>query len=78
MLQNLSCQVVKIKKGMKIAHVEAGNVVPFMMAPQLDENVPRTVPGNPPKSDLLRNHPKEDGNRLWKHFASLNLNGIES
>ena len=27
-LQNLSCRVLKIKKGMKIAHVEASNVVP--------------------------------------------------
>ena len=71
----LSC---KIKKGMKIAHVEASNVVPSMVAPQLDENIPREVAGNAPKSNLLRNLPKEDGNRLQKLFESLNLDGIES
>ena len=32
-LSNLSCRVVKIKKGMKIAHVEASNVVPPIVAP---------------------------------------------
>ena len=53
-------------------------MVPSMVAPQPDENVPRKVAGNPPKSDLLRNLPKGDGNRLWKLFESLNLNGIES
>ena len=32
-LQNLSCQVVKIKKARKIAHVVASNVVPPIVAP---------------------------------------------
>ena len=31
-LQNLSCRVLKIRKGMKIAHVEASNVDPSLMA----------------------------------------------
>ena len=38
-LQNLSCQAVKVKKGTKIAHVMAGNVVPPTVAPQLDKNI---------------------------------------
>ena len=53
-LQNLSCWVVKIKKGTKIAHVVASNVVPPIVAPQPDENVPRKVAGNPQKVTYLR------------------------
>ena len=78
MLQNLSCHVVKIKKGTKIAHVVAGNVVPPIVAPQPDETIPWKVSENPPKSNILRNPPKENGNRLQKLFDSLNLDGIES
>ena len=49
-----------------------------IMSPQPDENIPRKVAGKTPKSDLLRNPPKENSNRLQKLFESLNLNGIES
>ena len=63
---------------MKISHVEAGNVVPPIVTPQPDENIPGKVAGNPPKSDLLRNLPKEDGSRLLKLFGSLKIDGIKS
>ena len=53
-LQNLSCQAVKLKKGTKIAHIMAGNVVPPMLAPKLDENVPKGVAGNTPKATYMR------------------------
>ena len=39
---------------MKIAHVEAGNVVPPTVAPEPDKNIPRKAAGNAPKSDLLK------------------------
>ena len=48
-LQHLSCRVLKIKKGTKIAHVEASNVVPPLTVPKLDENMPEKVAGNPSK-----------------------------
>ena len=47
-LGNLSCRVLKIKKGTKIAHVEASNGVPSLTAPQLNENIPKKVAGNAP------------------------------
>ena len=37
-------QAVKLKKGTKVAHVMAGNVLPPMSAPKLDENVPKGGP----------------------------------
>ena len=77
-LHNLSCRVLKIRKGTKIAHVEASNVVPSLMASWLSKNVPEKVAGKSPKSDLLKNIPKGNDRRLKKHFESLNLRGIES
>ena len=63
---------------MKIAHVEAGNVVPPIVVPQLNENIPKKFAGNAPKGELFENLLKENRDRLQKHFESLNLNGIES
>ena len=48
---------------MKIAHVEASNVVPSLMASQVSENIPEKIAGN---------------SRLEKLFESFNLDGIES
>ena len=62
---------------MKIAHVEASNVVPSLIASWLSENIPKKVAGKPPKSDLLKNLPKGDDSRLRNLFESLNLKGIE-
>ena len=58
--------------------MEASNVVPSSMTSQLSKNVPETVAGNPPKSDLLENLPEENGSKLEKLFENLNLQGIES
>ena len=63
---------------MKIAHVEASNVVCPLMFPQLDEKIPEKVAGNPLKSDLLETLPGRNGSRLEKLFESLTLSGIES
>ena len=57
-LQNLFCRVLRIKKGTKIAHVEASNVVPPLTIPQLNENMPKEVAGNAPKGDLLESLPE--------------------
>ena len=51
---------------MKIAHVEASNVVPSLMAPQSSENIPKKVVGKPPKGNVLENLPKEKNSRLDK------------
>ena len=61
---------------MKIAHVEASNVVPPLMTSWLSENVPEKVEGKSPKSDILENLPEGNGSRLEKPLESLNLNGI--
>ena len=73
-LRNLSGRVLKIMKGLKIAHVEASTVV----VPQLNENVPKKVAGNDPKGNLLGNLLEENRGRLEKLFESLNLDNIES
>ena len=53
-LQNLSCKVLKISKGMKIAHVEASNVVPSLMASWSSDNIPEEVVRKPPKMTYSR------------------------
>ena len=63
---------------MKVAHVEASNVVPSLMASWLSKNVTKKVTGKPPKSDLLQNLPEGNDSSLEKLFESLNLKGIQS
>ena len=63
---------------MKIAHVEASNVIPSLVSSEVSENVPKKVAGNSLKSDLLENLPEENGGRLKKILESLNLQSIES
>ena len=46
---------------MKIAHVEASNVVSSLVSSQESENVLEKDVGNSLKSDLLENLPKENG-----------------
>ena len=77
-LQNLSCRVLKIKKRIKIAHVEASNVVPSLMTTQLYKNMPMKVAGKSLKGNLLKNLPGEKNSRLEKLFESLNHEGIDS
>ena len=76
-LQNLSCRVLKRRKGTKITHVEASNEVPSLMTSWLPENVPKKVARESPKRDLLEDLPKGNSVRLEKLFESLNLQGIE-
>ena len=54
---------------MKIAHVEASNVVPTMVKQRLSENILKKEAGNALKSTLLESIPKakEIGlKRFWK------------
>ena len=55
----------------------AGNVVSSRLALNLDENVPKGAAGNIPQSNLPRNPPENDGNRLKEPFKNLDLSGIE-
>ena len=63
---------------MKIAHVEASNVVPSSMTSQLSKNAPEKVARESLIRDLLENLPEGNSVRLEKHFESLNLQAIES
>ena len=63
---------------MKIAHVEASNIVPPLIGSQVPKNVPKKVVGKAPENNLLRNLPEEEEGRVKKIFESLNLQGIES
>ena len=38
-LKNLSCRTLKVKRGMKIAHIEANNIVPMMVSQGIPKNV---------------------------------------
>ena len=78
MIQNVSCRTLKIKKGMKIAHVEASDKVPPLISSQVPKNAPKKVVGNALENNLLGNLPKEEEGRVKKIFESLNLKGIES
>ena len=44
-IRNLSCRTLKIKKGAKIAHVEASNKVPPLISSQMSENILKQVCG---------------------------------
>ena len=63
---------------MKIAHVEASNIVPTMVNQGLPENVLEKEARNAPKSTLLENVPKAKEERIGKILESLSLQGIES
>ena len=77
-LRNLSCRTLKVRKGMKIAHVEASNIIPTMVKQGLSENVLEKEAGNVPKTTLLENVPEAKEERIEKILGSLDLHGIES
>ena len=77
-LRNLSYRTLKVRKGMKIVHVEASNIVPTMVKQRLSENMLEKEAGNVPKSTLLERVPKAKEERIEKILGSLDLQGIES
>ena len=77
-LRNLSCRTLNVRKGTKIAHVEASNIVPTKVKQGLSENILEKEAANVPKSTLLENVPQAKENRIEKILGSLDLQGIES
>ena len=55
MIWNLSCRTLKMKKGMKIAHMEASNIVPPLISSQVPKNIPKKVVENAPENNLHGN-----------------------
>ena len=78
LLRNLSCRTLKVRKGMKIAHVEASNIVPTLVKQRLSKNMHKKEAGNVPKSTLLKSVPGAKEERIEKILGSLDLQGIES
>ena len=77
-LRNLSCRTLKVRKGEKIAHVEASNIVLMMVNQGVSKNMLEKEAGNAPKSTLLENVPNVKEERIDKILESLSLQGIES
>ena len=77
-LRNLSCRTLKVKKGMKIAYVEASSIIPTMVSQGMSESVLEMEAGNAPKSTFLQNIPNAKEERIENILESLNLQGIES
>ena len=69
-LRNLSCGTLKVKMGMKIAHVEASNIVPTMVNQGMPKNMPEREAGNAPTSTLLENVPDAKEERIRKIMES--------
>ena len=63
---------------MKIAHVEARNIVPTMVNQGLPKNMLKKEAGNALKSTLLKNVPDGKEERMDKILESVSLQGIES
>ena len=63
-LRNLSCRTLKVKMGMKIAHVEASSIVPTVVNQRLPKNILKKEAGNAPKSTLLENVPNVKEERI--------------
>ena len=63
---------------MKIAHVEASNIVPTIVKQRLSKSMLKKEAGNAPKSTLLKSIPKAKENGIEKILGSLDLQGIES
>ena len=76
--RNLSCRTLKLKKGMKVAHVEASSIVSSMVSSRMSKNILEKEAGNAPKSTLLENILKAKEERIKKILESLNLQSIES
>ena len=70
--------MLKLKRGTKIAHVEASSVVTPMVSHGMSKNVLKKEAGITPKSTLLGNVPKTKEGRIEKILESLNLQSIES
>ena len=77
-MRNLSCRTLKLRKGTKIAHVEASNIAPIMVSQEIPKSMLEREAGNFLRSTLLENVPNVKEERIARILESLNLQGIES
>ena len=77
-LWNLSSRTLKLKKGTNVAHAEATQVVPSLDSSAMQENIPKKVAGNTPKSNLPKNSFGEDNDRFSQTLDKLDLKCIET
>ena len=75
-IRNLPCRTLKLKKRMKIAHVEASNIVPPMVSSWMPKNILEQDVGNALKNILPENLLEEKEDQIQKIFESLNLQGV--
>ena len=73
-LQNLSSRTLKLKKGTRVAHVEASQMVPPVEKLQMKENLLRNVVTKSPGSDRVQ----EEDDRFFQILEKLDLEGIKS
>ena len=66
MIRNLSCRTLKLKKEIKIAHVEASDIVPPMVSSQMPQNILEQGVGNALKNILPKNLLKEKEDQIQK------------
>ena len=69
-IRNLSCRTLKLKKGMKIACVEASNIIPLMVSSQMPENVLKCSEKHPTPEPTQR-----EGRSDSKDFAEFESPG---
>ena len=67
-LRNLSCRTLKVKKGTKLAHVEASNIVPMMVSQGMPKNVLKKEARNALRRTLLENVPDAKEKRIKKFW----------
>ena len=70
-LRNLSWRTLKLKKGMKVAHVEASSIVPPMVIARMSKNILEKEVGNAPKSTLLENVLEVKEERIKKNCGKF-------
>ena len=70
-LWNLSSRTLKLKKGTNVAHAEASQIVLSLDSSPMQENIPKKVAGNTPKSNLPENSFGEDNNRFLQILEKL-------
>ena len=77
-LQNLSGRTLKLKRGTRVANVEASQVVPPLDASLERENMDEKVTKDITKESQSEDLPKEDDERVSKILEKLDLEGIET
>ena len=77
-LRNLSGRTLKLKRGTRVAHVEASQVVPPLDGSLERENMDEEVRKDITKESQSEDLPKKDDERVSKILEKLDLEGIET